>query len=219
MFKYVKDLDVPFKSGRYVAILKDNNINFMKNVLDKIKIKLVFDNESPITIEKRDSYYYDCDHENKINLNYIINKLGSNLRFCVICADVNSDDIKGFIDNNIVKIVLNYYIDTDIIRINYKEIIDVLIKHKLIGGRVGSFIGPCDNKTLTYVKEYDLRDKKLYGVKLDMILTTDDYPELCDHLISLYKENKNKEAIEDNSNIANISYIIAGYYGNIKFSD
>jgi hypothetical protein len=179
-------------------------------------LKLITDHGSVI-IQKSNGKYYEHDHNTQIN----INKVLSDKNLVNIVVLTNPDNlcpkIEEYIRKKTVIRVINNCIDVESIIVDYQEIAHVLLSHKLIGGRVLSFIGSLDNKNLLYVSGFDLKSAGYSGIKLEDVLTSDNYLDLCDHLIKLYKKNKNKPVPPQNytSNEHNDISVIVNYYGNI----
>lgn len=182
----------------------------------KFCLKLITDHSSVI-IQKSNGKYYEHDNNTQININKVLSD--KNLINVVVLTDPDDlcPEIEEYVRKKTVIRVINDCIDVESISVDYQEMSRVLLSHKLIGGRVLSFIGSLDNKTLLYVNGFDLKRAGYSGIKLEDVLTTDNYVDLCDHLVKLYKENKNKPVppqnftSEEHSNIS----VIVNYYGNI----
>lgn len=218
MYKYTKDLDIPFKQGRYVYLICDNDLNTIKSTLESHPIKII-NNDGYTTIDKYNGKYYDRDSREQINLSKHLLKFLSDDSHTIVLTTKPDDLINGLMVKKRIELVFNEF-DNELIEIDYFAIVSVLLKHSLIGGRVGSFMGVYDNKTLQYVYGYDLKKNKCYGVRLDMVLSGEDYTDLCDHIIALYKEHKDKPIpVKDMTERQTYGYISVNHFGNLNECD
>lgn len=216
--KHVKNFDVPMEEGRLVYVIVDNDIRTIKQILDLYQIKIINPTKENIIIEKYNGKYYDVDTREQINLQKYLEKTSyDNIKIIILILQTLQPDtlITKLISEFKVKPIFNDF-DNDLIKIDYYEILNVLLTHDLIGGRVGSFMGQYDNKMLYYVKDYDLKKNHCYGAKLDEVFIRENYSDLCDHIINLYLTHKNKPVPEKTftESKTNLNYIqIMNYFG------